>query len=78
MLKLGIETKTEKIGKFKELLSLKKDKLVFGWVSNTVTQNFEAWATEKAYGTEEESKKFFEKTRNGKEKEGLSWFCHEA
>jgi len=52
--------------------------LVFGWVSNTVAQNFEAWADEKAYGSEKDAGKFFHATSEGKEDEGLTWFCYEV
>lgn len=51
--------------------------LIFGWVSEQIQSNWAAWSNWKETGTQEDADRFYEKTKDGAVKQGLSWFCYE-
>ena len=51
---------------------------VFGWVDRNINGNYSAWSTNQATGSYEESRKFFDKTKDEPSTEFLEWFCQEV
>lgn len=50
----------------------------FGWVSSDICANFSQWSSWKKHGDTIDADRFYAKTYDEAQEQGLTWFCTEV